>query len=89
MILQEFWSKSWGPDMCTVTVTDSEANSRTESLPSFISERAYPIPISFIFCMVYRITVLSAGIELVTHAPLAQSPNHWTTREVPCSQFLL
>ena len=39
MILQEFWSKSWGPDMCIVTVTDSEANSKTESLPSFISER--------------------------------------------------
>lgn len=27
--------------------------------PSFISERAYPIAISFIFCIVYRIAVLS------------------------------
>lgn len=70
MILQEFWSKSWGPDMYTVTKLPLilKQTPGLRVFPSFISERAYPIAISFIFCIVYRIAVLWAGIELVPHA---------------------
>lgn len=64
-------------------VTDFEANPRTESLPSFISERAYPIAISLFFAWYTGLQFSKQGIELVPHALQAQSPNHWTTREVP------
>ena len=35
------------------------------------------------YCCFYRILVPQPGIKLAPHAVEAQSPNHWTTREIP------